>query len=115
MKVLRVERGVEFRKIPVEMLFMFHAVMKAADAQGVAPTITGAAYNGYPAGKVHDQGYAIDVRVRDVPDPASYAETIRSILGAVSPHYVVLYGDEGHRDHIHIGFAWAFSSEARGG
>lgn len=101
--------NVRFRIIPIEMQIMFNAIHHAAREQGIEPTITGAAYENYPKGKVHDRGYAIDVRVSGVPDPEMYADSIRRYLGAVSPHYVVLYGDREHRNHIHIGFSWWFS------
>lgn len=101
--------NVRFRIIPVEMIDMFYAILTAGVRQGIEPTITGAAYDHYPRGKVHDRGYAIDVRTFDVPDPGAYADSIRYDLRAVSPYYVVLYGDPKHRNHIHIGFSWWFS------
>lgn len=112
---IRVEKNVRFKIIPVEMIAMFEAILHAAAKQGVEPTITGAAYECYPKGKVHDQGYAIDVRTFNIPDPRLYAEDITIELGAVSPHFAVLYGDKQHRDHIHIGFAWYFSRDNQGG
>jgi len=115
MKGIRVLKNVRFKLIPLEMLHMFYAVMKAAALQRGTPTITGAAFEGYPVGKVHDAGYAIDVRVSDIEHPAQYASDIRKFLSAVSRHYAVLYGDSSHLDHIHIGFAWSYSSEAHGG
>lgn len=103
--------NVRFRLIPLEMMHMFWAISFAAAKQGIEPTITGAAYESYPQGKVHDRGYAIDVRTAGVPDPENYAYTIRRYLETVSPHYVVLYGDKQHLNHIHIGFAWWFATD----
>ena len=102
---------VRFKIIPVEMIEMFYAILNAASIQGCEPTITGASFNGYPKGKVHDRGYAIDIRIHDIPDPKAYADEIRNELGIVDPHYVVLYGDPLHRDHIHIGFSWWYSHD----
>lgn len=108
---IQIAKNVRFKKIPFEMIAMFDAISKAAAKQGCEPTITGAAYESYPKGKVHDRGYAIDVRTFDIPDPLAYAEDITIRLGSLSPHYTVLYGDVGHTDHIHIGFAWWFSRD----
>jgi len=108
---IKIESQVRFKIIPFEMFKMFEVILSAAEEQGVEPTITGAAFEDYPKGKVHDQGYAIDVRVSDIPDPHLYADHIEQYLRAVSPHYKVLYGDPQHLDHIHIGFAWYFSRD----
>lgn len=108
---IQIKSCVRFKIIPVEMLAMFTAILNAAEAQGVEPVITGAAYNGYPPGKVHDAGYAIDVRTSNIPDPQSFAESVDRYLRVVDSHYVVLYGDPKHRDHIHIGFSWWFSHD----
>lgn len=110
---IKISENVRFKIIPVEMLSMFEAILNAAAKQGKEPTITGASYEAYPKGKVHDRGYAIDIRTFDIPDPHVYAEDITIELGAVSPHYVVLYGDERHTDHIHIGFSWFYSHDNR--
>lgn len=110
-----IEKNVRFKIIPVEMIAMFDAILGAAAKQGCEPTITGASYESYPVGKVHDRGYAIDVRTFDIPDPKRYAQDIAIELGAVSPHFAVLYGDKQHCDHIHIGFAWFFSHDNQGG
>lgn len=104
--VLLLAPKVHFKHIPWEMVDMFRAVLLAAESQGVRAIITGAAGKAYPKGKVHAEGYGIDVRTSGIPDPGGFAGDIRRTLRAVSPHYVVLYGDEQHLDHIHIGFAW---------
>lgn len=113
--MIKVLENVRFRKIPDEMFAMFQAISKAAAEQNTEATITGAAYENYPKGKVHDRGYAIDVRVSGIPDPETYDASIKSFLRAVSPHYVVLYGDPKHRNHIHIGFSWWFAAENQRG
>jgi len=108
---IKIEPNVVFRIIPHEVIKMLSCILMAADFQDCDPTITGASDEHYPKGKVHDKGYAIDIRVSDIPDPKQYAEDIRECLRAVSPHYKVLYGDPEHLDHIHIGFAWYFARD----
>ena len=105
---IKVLENVRFKIIPYEMITMFEAILWAAERQGVEPTITGAAFENYPKGKVHDAGYAIDIRIVDIEKPHVYALEIENYLLAVSQHYKVLYGDPKHLDHIHIGFAWGF-------
>jgi len=104
---------VRFKKIPLELITVFEALLHVSILYGETPVITGAAYEGYPVGNVHDRGYAVDVRTRNLSDPQRFAEAVERYLWAVSPHYVVLYGDPAHRDHIHIGYAWYFSYDSR--
>ena len=109
--LIQVEKGVRFRYIPYEMVVMFDALLACGKVQGVEPVITGAAYENYPVGKVHDQGYAVDVRTSNLPDPKGFAEGIDKVLRAVSPHYKVLYGDPSHLNHIHIGYSWFYAKK----
>jgi len=100
---------VRFKVIPYEMVVMFDALLACGKVQGVQPVITGAGNENYPKGKVHDQGYAIDVRTSNLPNPAAFAEGLKYTLGSLSSRYKVLYGDPAHLDHIHIGFSWYFA------
>lgn len=108
---IQIKGCVRFKIIPFEMLAVFKALILAGESQGVDPVITGASYENYPIGKVHDRGYAVDVRTSNLPNPAAFAISVSIQLGAVSPYYVVLYGDRQHCDHIHIGFSWWFSRD----
>ena len=107
--LIQVEKNVRFKYIPYEMVVIFDALLAVGKVHGVQPVITGAAYENYPIGKVHDQGYGLDVRVRGLKDPEAFAQGLRYALGTLSPHYKVLYGDTGHKTHIHIGFAWHYA------
>jgi hypothetical protein len=105
--------GVVFTKIAVEMIDVLIELDAISDAYGFRPVITGAGDTQYPKGKVHDMGYAIDVRTSNIKHPKRFVDDLREALGFLSPHYVVLYGDPAHKDHIHIGFSWWFSLEER--
>ena len=107
--LLMIAENTRFKVIPYEMVVMFDALLACGKVHGVQPVITGAAYENYPKGKVHDQGYALDVRVRGLKDPAAFASGLRHALRAVGSHYKVLYGDPEHRNHIHIGFSWYYA------
>jgi len=107
--LLVVALNVRFRYIPYEMVVMFDALLAAAKVQGVQPVITGAAYEDYPEGKVHSEGYGLDVRASNLPDPQGFAEGLQYALDSLSPHYKVLYGEGEHKNHIHIGFAWHYA------
>jgi len=93
------------------MVVMFDALLACGKVQGVQPVITGAAYENYPKGKVHDQGYAVDVSTSNLPDPRAFAEGLDKVLGSLSSRYKVLYGDPAHLDHIHIGFSWYYAKK----
>ena len=109
--LIQVLKNVRFKAIPYEMVAMFDALLAVGRVQGVQPVITGASYENYPVGKVHDQGYAIDVRTSNIPDVKGFVEGLRYTLGSLSPRYKVLYGDPTHLDHIHIGFSWYYAKK----
>ena len=79
------------------------AVWEAYQIEGVRPIMTGAADPSYPKGGVHDRGLAWDFRIWALRDPARVAEAIRGKLQDIDKRWVVLYGDSGHQDHIHVG------------
>jgi len=109
--LLVVALNVRFRYIPYEMVVMFDALLACGKVQGVQPVITGASYEDYPEDKIHGQGYAIDVRTSNLPDAKGFAEGLDKVLGSLSPHYKVLYGDSGHLNHIHIGYSWFYAKK----
>jgi len=111
--LIKVKDSVRFRYIPYEMVCMFDALLSMGRHQGVQPIITGAADEDYPEGKVHAEGYALDVSTSNLSDPDAFARGLRVYLGAVGPHYLVLYGDEEHKNHIHVGFAWYYARRLR--
>lgn len=115
MGLIRFAEGVVINKIPDEMMIVLKHIGMIGSMMGIVPTITGAAQSYYPAGKVHRQGYAYDIRVYDMPKADEFAKALRKELASVSKHYVVLWrdNDENHIDHIHVGFAWAYSEEFR--
>ena len=109
--LIQVEKNVRFKYIPYEMVVMFDAILACGKVQGVQPVITGASYEDYPLNKVHAEGYAIDVSIRNIVDARGFANGLYKCLGSLSLKYKVLYGDVGHLDHIHIGFSWYYARE----
>lgn len=109
--IILLAKDVTFKHIPYEMVHMFMAILLAAERQGVQPVITGAAGTFYPEGKVHRMGYAIDVRTLNLKDPRPFVHDVETYLRTVSPYYKVLYGNDKHLDHIHIGFSWYYARE----
>ena len=109
--LIQVLENVRFKVIPYEMVVMFDALLACGKVQGFQPVITGAGNENYPIGKVHDQGYAIDVRTSNIPDVKAFVEGLHRTLGSLSPRYKVLYGDPKHLDHIHIGFSWYYAKK----
>lgn len=107
--LLQISENTRFKVIPYEMVIMFDALLACGKVHKVQPVITGASYENYPKGKVHDQGYGIDVGVKNLSNPKGFAADIKRVLGSLSPHYKVLYGDKKHLDHIHIGFSWYYA------
>ena len=67
-------------------------------------TITGWQDPTYRPDGAHADGRAIDLRTYDQPDADYMAMFLRDALYPLSNHYVIMWGDEGHHDHIHVGF-----------
>ena len=66
--------------------------------------ITGIQNEDYPLYKSHHMGFALDVRATNLEDPRKFADRLRSLLGIYHPKDLkVLFGDEDHLDHIHVG------------
>jgi len=67
-------------------------------------TITGWQDLSYRPDGAHADGRAIDLRTHNQDDPDFMAQYLRDALYPLSPHYFVLWGDAGHRDHLHVGY-----------
>lgn len=67
-------------------------------------TITGWQDPTYRPDGAHADGRAIDLRTRDQKDPDLLAQYLKDALYPLSPHYIILWGDTGHLDHIHVGY-----------
>ena len=70
------------------------------------PTITSAADGVHGINSYHPLGYAWDVRLWGMSaTKADIAATaLRNQLRDINPAYDVVYGDEKHKDHIHVEF-----------
>ena len=66
--------------------------------------ITGWAGRPYRPDGAHADNRGLDLRTRDREDADELAQYLRDGLYPISPHYIVLWGDAGHRDHIHVGY-----------
>lgn len=92
--------SVRVLRIRSEML----PVLQALDGYVIEVTITGWQDPSYRPDGAHADGRAIDLRTWDQPDADGLATWLRTQLYPLSPHYIVLWGDEGHKDHIHVGY-----------
>ena len=67
-------------------------------------TVTGWQDLSYRPDGAHADGRALDLRVWDQASPSRLAQHLKDELYPLSPHYIVLWGDKGHKDHIHVGY-----------
>lgn len=112
--MLRIVPGVVIERLPRQLLWMLLEIDMAADECGEQVWISGCQEpKVYPEGKVHRMGYAVDLRVWNLIDPDTFVAHLRHELPE-SEHFKVLYGDEGHLDHIHVGYSWSFAGSERG-
>ena len=70
------------------------------------PTITSAADGKHSLNSYHPLGYAWDIRIwgMSATEAETAASALRNQLRGINPAYDVVYGDEKHKDHIHVEF-----------
>lgn len=93
---------VRFKHIPRAFLILVDAMLAAEDEFGITAYITGAAYEDYPEGGLHDQGYAWDIRIHNVADRVGYVCFLYTRLHSLDERFRIVYGDKDHTDHVHI-------------
>uniref|UniRef100_A0A6H1ZPD2 Uncharacterized protein n=1 Tax=viral metagenome TaxID=1070528 RepID=A0A6H1ZPD2_9ZZZZ len=69
---------------------------------GNTPTITSAADGKHMEGSFHYINQAWDLRVWGLRDPAAMAKDLKEKLEEDGNEWRVLFGDEWHRDHMHV-------------
>lgn len=99
-------KTVQFKMITPSLITLFIVLSQAGEMFGCVPMITGAAYETYNPKGYHGQGFAWDVRSKDVKEPFEYAAYILKELKSVSTRYRVVYGNKDHTDHIHVEYRY---------
>ena len=94
---------VRVRKIRPEIMPILEAILSYEEL-GHSVTVTGWQDQTYRFDGAHADGRALDLRVWNHKDPDLLAKALEDKLYPVSEHYVVLWNDEGHKDHIHVGY-----------
>lgn len=93
---------VRFKHVPRAFLVLIDAMLSAEAEFGLDAYITGAAYEKYPKGELHDQGFAWDIRIHNIEDRVGYVCFLHTRLKSVDSRFHILYGDVEHTDHIHV-------------
>lgn len=104
--MILIKSCVRFKCIPEEFFDVWEALREAGKAQNRNVTITGAAYEKYEKGSYHDQGYAWDVRISNIPDRLAFVFFIYDRLIKIDERYRIVYGNADHIDHIHIEYQY---------
>ena len=94
---------VRLKRLRAEMVPVLEA-LSIYETDNHEVTITGWQDETYTPGRAHADGRAIDLRTYDQPDPGMMAQFLKDALYPLSPHYIVLWGDDEHHDHLHVGF-----------
>ena len=94
---------VRVREIKASMVPVLEA-LSIFEGSNHKVTITGWQDLTYRSDGAHADGRAIDLRTYDQPDPGMMAQFLKDALYPLSPHYIVLWGDDEHHDHLHVGF-----------
>jgi len=105
------DKTVWFSEINYEFLVVARCVCRVYSRYNTIPVVTRAAEDapGSVPNSWHFKGLAWDFRIWGVDDPktvenemATCANEIRKELNAIDYRYTVLYGDAGHKNHMHI-------------
>jgi hypothetical protein len=101
MKVI-VKEGVIFKEVNARLMHLCVTSSWIWDEYGSIPVITSANDGKHMATSLHYKDLAWDLRVKNLPDPQQMADRLREMLNVKHHDYDVLFGDEAHKDHIHV-------------
>ncbi len=97
---------VRFKMITPSLITLLVVLSQAGEIFGCVSVITGAAYETYNPKGYHGQGYAWDIRTKDIEDAFGYAAYILKELKSISKRYRIVYGNKTHTDHIHVEYRY---------
>lgn len=101
MKVLS-KQGVWLAEINDWFLWLIQCLDEVWSRWGDTPIITSGADSKHMEGSYHGFNKAWDVRVWGLHNPQTQADELRATLNEDGNEWRVLYGDEFHKDHIHV-------------
>lgn len=96
---MRIKNGVRIRKLCPELLLLLLVAeslrREVYDNKGI--TITSVSEGKHSRGSLHYDGKAVDIRSRDMAEPAGFVELLKDALGGLGSDYDVVL----EKDHIH--------------
>jgi hypothetical protein len=102
--IINVKQGVWLAQLNDHFLQFIEALHEVWTRWGDTPTITAGADGKHMEGSKHYKNDAWDVRVWGLHNPQKQADQLRERLKEIDAQWIVLYGDEDHLDHIHVGY-----------
>ena len=96
-------KTVRIKRIRAEVVPIINAI-DTYERGNEEVVITGWQDPSYRPNGAHADGRAIDLRIWNLADPNKLADHLKAKLYPLSKHYIILWGDDGHRDHIHVGY-----------
>lgn len=99
---IAVKQGVWISRID-DLFIHFCRVLNDVWGQwGNIPTLTSGADGKHAENSKHYTARAWDIRVWGLKDPAAMAADLRAALNVDGDEWDVIFGDAGHKDHIHV-------------
>jgi hypothetical protein len=96
------DETVHFKFICNEFYVLSKLIFRLYEQYDVIPTVTSACDGNHVPNSWHYKGLAWDWRIWGLSDPKRIANQLEHELQAIDYHYTVIYGDNGHKDHIHV-------------
>ena len=100
--MIQTKSGVWLGEINNYFMLFIEALEEVGNRWGFIPFITSGCDGKHMEGSKHYKHQAWDLRIWNMKDPHAVAENLLHVLNRDEYKWIVLYGDEHHKDHMHI-------------
>jgi hypothetical protein len=99
--IIDVKHGARLKQINDPFLTVARIAFELWQEEGLIPCVTSGSDGNHLSESYHWQGLAWDWRIWHLIDPWKTAARLQVKLREIDPAYDVVFGDAGHKDHIH--------------
>ena len=100
--MIQTKSGVWLGEINNYFMSFLEALREVGNRRGFIPFITSGCEGKHMEGSKHYKHKAWDLRIWNMRDPHAATDDLRNTLNRDGEKWIVLYGDEYHKDHAHV-------------